>query len=261
MNKTVCYSAATVALLVLSGCAPFRINMTLNYGAHTPPNPAPSAPATQWVDVETWQHFLVSQGYLTGSYEVNNFDVPTEVATKKFQSTPGKKGGTYSLPESACLNYATYRKAVQEGMPHYKPLRVPHSCVPCAQHTMHAKHAASGTLSFGDSFRDNTMATGCCDTGNWEDVADWQNFLINNGYLPPNFVVTGQFDAINTAPATKKFQMAWASAGLSATGKVDEKTYAFAISATFANDQGVLLVSHDGVTPTVQDQIGCSTCN
>jgi len=259
MNKIVYCCFATIALLVLASCAslhtngaanngvPFRINMGLGFGPHSPAVPAPPAPATQWTDVGNWQIFLVSKGFLpAGKFVTNTFDAATASATKAFQNAS-------ALPATGCVNLATYQKAVQEGLAHYKPVRVSNSCAATPRHTM--KRALGATLTTGDSFRDNVMAIGCADTAGWYDVADWQTFLIANGYLMAGTTYpNGQFDS-PTQTATTKFQMAWS---LSPTGTVNEKTYAFAISTTFANDGGAILVSHNGVTPTVEDKIGCN---
>ena len=264
MNKIFYYCFATVALLVLTGCASFRINMAEKaYGPHNPLSPAPAFPATEWVDVGNWQNFLVAKGFLrVGKFTLNTFDAATEAATKKFQKTPGKMA-KHALPDTGCVNVATYRKAIQEGMPEYKAVRTPDSCATPAKHVKPVKHTTSAIdatdgmypITPGDTFRDNTMHSGCTGT----DVADWQRFLKANGYLSSGFVITGNFDLNLTAPATMQFQSDFSSYGLLATGKVDKKTYAFATSTTIVNLGGAALVSHDGVTPTVESQTNCGS--
>jgi hypothetical protein len=46
-------------------------------------------------------------------------------------------------------------------------------------------------------------------SGGWNDVGDWQLYLLNNGYsncFPPHWVATDQFDTQYTQLATRAFQ-------------------------------------------------------
>jgi len=91
---------------------PFRINMALGFCATVPASPAHPGGGT-WDDVTNWQNFLLGMGNLMGPvYPNNQFDSPTQTATKAFQGGNG-------LPATGTVNQATYNKAVSQGMPPY----------------------------------------------------------------------------------------------------------------------------------------------
>lgn len=258
MNKTVSYCFAAAALLFLTGCATFRINMASGYGPHTPPIPPPSFPATQWVDVGHWQTFLVSKGFLiAGKYQPNTFDAATKAATMKFQRSAGKVV-SYLLAPTGCVNYATYRKAVQEGMPSYKPIAAPNSCaIRRLELVAAARSQGVGVTATGDNFRDSYMHMGCANfSSSDKDVTDWQNFLYSNGFYTSSYTA-GQFDS-PTQKATVAFQQSCPVTG-DPSGQVGPNGWSAANNYfTSTGGMGVSLVSSNGSgLPTVPKATGC----
>jgi peptidoglycan hydrolase-like protein with peptidoglycan-binding domain len=256
MNRNVYYCLASVALLVLTGCASFRLNMTRGYGPHYPPTPAPSGGAERWVDVEDWQFFLKGLKYLNAlqdpHYPNGVFDEATERATRDFQATTKGSVATYALPQTGCVNIATYRKAVQEGMPEYHRVKLPNSC---AVHPVHPKRPGMGALSTAppDDFHDALMQFNCKNfTAQDPDVTDWQNFLVANSYMTSGTYKPGTFDGV-TKTQTMAFQIAWS---LARSGAVDHNTWNFA--NTFSNHDGEDLLSQDGRTRTHEVKSGCA---
>jgi hypothetical protein len=189
---------------------------------------------------------LVSKGDLKPlTFKADVFDAATTAATRRFQKKKGAVAN-YSLPTTGCVNFATYHKAVQEGMPPYHPIRVKSSCA----------MEPGPTTRTHDQFRDNkNNTTGkkglgltCVQSGSWHDVSDWQSFLNANGYLATGDYVAGNFNG-NTQSATAQFQMIWVTS-TTANGYVNHATWAVASDfATVTNGLGVSLVGADsGVT-------------
>jgi len=264
MNKTVNYLLAAIALLLVAGCASFhfggpkyaspffRINMGLKFGAHFPAYPQLQGSDKEWVDVANWQAFLESQKDASGKpllsapYTKNFFDLRTQSATIAFQKLAG-------LPQTGCVNLATYHEAVTTAnspMPLYKTVRAA-NCKTI--HRPHGRRAATHgmTAGVGDPFRDHWMALNCHDNTTWCDVYDWEVFLSDNGYLMGNYPTTpasnAWFDS-NVQTATTLFQSKWNIIGDPTGGKVGTNTFNVAtgvgtIGTNFKNMNGELLGS------------------
>jgi len=267
MNKTLTYSLAAVGLVLIAGCAsfrlggpakglpPFRINMRLGFKAHSPANPPLQGSDKEWVDVRNWQKFLETQkgkdGFpvLAQPYNVNEFGLRTYLATKTFQRLA-------DLPETGCVNLATFQEAVANAnppMPYYPPVRAG-NC-----NAIHKPHGhRHGKTVLGDLFRNHYMALNCADTGSWCDVYDWQVFLADNGYLignyPPAAPNTPTFDP-NVQKATTRFQSKWGITGDPTGGKVGTFTFNAAtgvgtIGQKFVTMHGELLGSSSDISLT-----------
>jgi hypothetical protein len=247
------------------------------YGPHYPPTPKPPGLADRWVDVEDWQSFLKGLGRLQDPHYPNDvFDEATETATKWFQTTKFK-AANYELPDTGCVNFATYQKAIREGMPKYKGVLTPNSCVVSAEKPIHNRPPmrtpgpwggiATAPQATPDSFRDQWMKSPGYDTGTWNDILDWQNFLVANGYMKPNPAGTnniytpGHFDGgtnpstTSTTTATRLFQNI---NGITTDpiGEVGPNTWSYA-NQFHTYQGGQNLVSHDGVTLTKESKAGC----
>ena len=187
--------------LLLTSCVGFRVDMTRNFGPHNPAVPAPLGNAKEWVDVRNWQIFLVAKGFLKpGSFSTNNFDAATELATKKFQKTPGTIE-CYPLPDTGCVNYATYMKAVGEGMPKFKMVMT----TPCYHPYRHAHTKALlasniSPMSIGNGENFNIPMKIYCTAA--PGVTYWQQELCILGYMN---ATSGTYDD-PTSTATKLFQ-------------------------------------------------------
>ncbi len=192
--------------------------MTKGYTSTTPP--IASAPGQkEWHDVAKWQAFLVAHHELQlsdATHETNVFGQKTQDATKKFQREHP------ALPETGCVNYATYKKAVREGLAGTKPV----IGEPCAQF-LHLKNHMGATgryklvgnveiQSVGSGQHIPTqMKPGCLDSAS---VKLWQQELCCLGYMS---TATGNYDP-TTQLETKAFQ---SDSGLALTGNFDLNTY------------------------------------
>jgi hypothetical protein len=264
MKKIAQYGSIMAVALALTACAHFRVNMTSGFGPNTPAQPPLDGLAKSWVDVANWQTFLVSKKFLVlGTYKPDQFDAATMVATKKFQTLPGSVA-KYSLPATGCVNFATYHKATQEGMPPYHPVRVDSICSAHKRELKVAAHligvGAVNTLS-ADQFRDGgSGGTGrglgyhCVQSGTWHDVADWQNFLVANGYLMVGAFTLGDFNT-NTKSATIQFQLQWCKS--TSNGYVNHETWVAGTNfASLTGGLGLSLVGTDGGL-TVENSSSC----
>jgi peptidoglycan hydrolase-like protein with peptidoglycan-binding domain len=259
MNKLFSLGSGIAASILLSACCatspyqakygptsqPFHLN--LHYGG-TRECPSPLGASSHGPDVANWQRFLMAHHYglLDGGpnaykYPTGNFDKNTEQATMRFQAS-----GCPARPivVNGVVTIATFRKALRAGLPAYQPkppLRL-----------RAAIEGGPGPLTANDNFRDATLHLGCHNTpGTWNDVTDWQNFLIANFYIATGSgYPTGQFD-LTTQGATMSFQ---ADCGISVTGKVDTGTYSWANK--FSTLGGFNLTGANG-GPTVEKKINC----
>jgi peptidoglycan hydrolase-like protein with peptidoglycan-binding domain len=241
MNKIISRGAPAVASFVLAAYAisaepsaahatrdssptdPFRINMGPQYGPTFPSVPKPPPPAKHWVDVTNWQRFLKSHWFalldfelLDSNYPTGVFDAKTERATRLFQRSiffgdPIAKRGV--------VNWATYYRAVRAGMPAYTPV---------FPHPMHVRgmDCFRMNLTQGDGPNGNPPGSqppnGCPKP--WNDVTDWQNFLMNTmGYIDHPPYPTGTFDPTTTKFTTQFQHDATVSGALA--GKVDKNTF------------------------------------
>lgn len=207
----------------------FRINLQLN---------------DKGTDVANWQQFLQDKGFgLTHDnsdhipndhshrpYPNQKFDEETEEATKRFQAL--YINGNYGIAITGKVNWATYFRALEKGMPAYPP--VPNNKV--------------HTKNFGDYFR-IIMRTGDSDggivTGHspavFNDVYDWQYFLVTVGYLGAGYP-THTFGS-TTVTATSLWQHD-AQVATANYGKVDTNTYNKAITTTWGMDSSYKVVPH-----------------
>jgi hypothetical protein len=243
MKKIARFGFAMAVTLVFTACADFRVNMTRDFGPHNPPKPSPGL-ALAWVDVANWQAFLASKGFLSPATKVQPdvFDKATATATENFQRKKGKFA-KYSLPATGCVNFATYHKAVQEGMPPVHPIRVQSTCA--------MVHSGQPSERTHDSFHDNKnnavnklgLGYHCIQASGWHDVSDWQNFLIANGYLASGDCTLGDFNT-STKSATVQFQLLWCTS--TSNGYVNHETWTAATNfATLSNGLGIPLVGVD----------------
>jgi hypothetical protein len=260
MKKIAQFGSILAIALVLTACANFRVNMTSGFGPNTPPKPSPGS-AMGWLDVANWQTFLVTKKFLPlGTFKPDLFDAATMKATEKFQTTPGLVA-KYSLPRTGCVNFATYHKAVQEGMLPYHPVRVESSCS-AAKRSAAAKRSEGITTFAHDPFRDNQnglptkkgLGYRCIESASWHDVSDWQNFLIANGYLLSGACTLGDFNT-STKSATVQFQLQWCKS--TSNGYVNHETwYAATNFASLTNGLGIPLLGTDNGS-TTEDPGSC----
>lgn len=223
----------TVLSLALAGCAnrpgahagstrpgspsdPFRINVHLGDSGQ---------------DVYNWQDFLKRKHFgLKDGYPNGRFDPATKEATMRLQASyihPTDKD--YGIAITGEVNWATYYRALEKGMTAYPPV---------PPHKMHTKN-------YGDYFRivmrigDNDVTPNAPNGVHFNDVHDWQNFLISVGYLGAGYP-TGTFGS-TTVTATNLWQHD-AKVGTLMWGKVDLPTYNMA--KTWGMDNTYIVVQH-----------------
>ena len=186
-------------------------------------------------DVYNWQHFLKCKGFglndnPTHHYPNRHFDPATEEATMRFQASYSDGDGGIAV--TGKVNWATYFRAVEKGMTAYET-NPPHKL---------------STRNFGDYFR-IIMRTGDSTGGVvpghspsvFNDVKDWQQFLVNIGYLGASYPTT-LFDN----PTLTKTSLWQHDAHVITTnyGKVDLNTYNMARTAPWGMDNSYIVVPH-----------------
>jgi len=177
-------------------------------------------------DVRNWQCFLQAKGF--GLTEDNSdhvrhdtahhpyprpdgkFDGETAEATMRFQASTSYS--KHPIAVTGTVTFATYWKAVRAGMPKYPTVR-PSNLGPL--------HFAAVAVN---QFR-VPMAQGCADSASpvWADVAYWQTYLVNMGYLPQTGFPTGTFGS-TTQMATENFQSDYGVTG-DVSGTVGTNTF------------------------------------
>lgn len=221
MNKLIRLGVVLLTATVLSACTSFRVNMTRGFSANSPAKPAKPIFTHEWVDVAKWQEYLISKHFLAaGSFRLNEFDAATELATKKFQKWPGTGSESAELPQTGCVNFATYAKATREGLPKFKQV----VAEPC--HTLvkvkgaravalgsNGNVGTMGGIGGGADFR-IVMKIDCTHPS----VKIWQQCLCCLGYMN---TASGTFDN-TTVLKTKTFQ---GDVKLTRTGSVDQATF------------------------------------
>ena len=202
-----------------SASDPFRINLHLGDSGQ---------------DVYNWQDFLKRKHFgLKDGYPDGRFDPATKEATMRLQASyihPTNKD--YGIAITGEVNWATYYRAIEKGMTAYPP--VPHNKVQ--------------TKANGDYFR-IIMRSGDGDGGAvpghtgafFNDVYDWQYFLVTVGYLGAGYPTHSFISTIVTATSVWQHD---AHVITTNYGKVDLNTYNMARTAPWGMDNSYIVVPH-----------------